>query len=94
MVAERKYALTKLAAGDYVFPSNHARVLWRVAIYIDGPSTGLDWSSDRKVWGLYRYTDVLSAEDAIDTSWDCWEMVTGTLPSRAEAIAEALNGPS
>lgn len=44
---ERKYAMTRIATGDYLLPSNDARTIWRIERYTDGPSLGLDWP---RVW--------------------------------------------
>lgn len=89
--AERKYALTKIAPGDYLLPSNDAQALWRIARYTDGPSNGLDWPRDREVWGLWRWNMPMGQSGYVDTgSWDHWEMVDGPLYTRAEAITEAL----
>lgn len=87
---ERKYALTKIAAGDYLLPSNDGKTIWRIHRYVDGPSSGImDWPRDRDVWGFWRWEG--RAEGAVDLDdWDRWEMVGGLCDSRADAIQEAL----
>lgn len=87
--AERKYALTKVKPGDYLLPSNDAKMIWRIARYTDGPTTGLmDWSRDREVWGVWRWE---GEPTYVDTgSWNRWEMVLGPLFTRAEAIRKVM----
>ena len=90
---ERKYALTKVAPGDYLLPSNDAGTLWRLSRYKDGPTYGLvvDWLRDRDFWGLWRYTYSLHALEPVDPDdWSVWECVGDGYETRAEAIREAL----
>lgn len=89
---ERRYALTKVAAGDYLLPSSDARTLWRIRRYVDGPSAGItDWPRDREVWGVWRWLgEVAPGEFADPDDWDRWEHHAGLCATRADAIAEAL----
>jgi hypothetical protein len=88
---ERKYALTKVAAGDYLLPSNDAQTIWRLVRYEDGPSHGLaDWPRDRPVWAAYRWTGPLGAVDAGIDAWDRWELQESSCETRADAIQAAL----
>ena len=80
---ERKYALTKVAAGDYLLPSNDAKTLWRIARYLDTHEDHF-----KHFWGVYRWRGDLDAVDIED--WDRWEMVTGFLETRQDAIDEAM----
>jgi len=81
---ERRYALTKVAPGDYLLPSNDGRTIWRIARYDERPN----W----RLWGLWRWrnegADVFAYIDTAD--WDRWEMVDARSETRAEAIREAL----
>jgi hypothetical protein len=90
---ERKYALTKVAAGDYLLPSNDGRTIWRVVRYEDGPSHGLaDWPRDRVVWAAYRWAGP-DSEPFVDTSpdaWGRWKPSHDGCATRAEAIRWAL----
>jgi hypothetical protein len=87
---ERKYALTKIAPGDYLLPSNDARTIWRIAKYTEGPSSGLkDWARDRDVWGVWRWTE--PSRGHVDTDdWYRWEMEEACCLTRAEAVEAAL----
>ena len=88
---ERKYALTKVAAGDYLLPSNDGLTIWRIAKYEDGPSKGLDIPRDRTFWGVWLWSGVYETAVYVDTeAWDRWEMCEAGLDSRAEAIQSAL----
>lgn len=96
---KRKYALTKVDAGDYLLPANNGRTLWRIARYQDGPSTGLeDMPRDDMFWGVWRWTghvgiDTQSGRIAVADGledWSLWEMDASLLRTRAEAIEEAM----
>jgi hypothetical protein len=84
---ERKYALTKIAAGDYLLPSNDGRTIWRLSSYEDGIDQGLDHDLGT-VWGVWKWTGDGRTVDPDDPG--CWEMLEGTLSTRAEAITAAL----
>lgn len=90
---ERKYVLTRIAKGDYLLPSNDGRTLWRLRIYEDGPTHGLeDWPRDRTFWGLWKLTshfDGTLDPDTLD-DWGRWEPWDEYLPTRAAAIKSAL----
>jgi hypothetical protein len=87
----RKYALTRIAAGDYLMPSNSARAIWRISRYEDGPSHGLDQPRDFKVWGLWRWVDQIDAASAVDVQdWSRWEFHSGLYETRQKAIHAAL----
>lgn len=93
MARERKYALTKIAAGDYLLLSNDTKTLWRIAKYIEGPSTGLEgWTRDKEVWGCWKWeTPIVLGQTAIEKDdWDRWEFWEGPHFSRAESIDRAL----
>jgi hypothetical protein len=88
---ERKYALTKVATGDYLLPSNDATTVWRIASYVDGPSNGLEIPRDRTFWGLWQWPEPIGPGCCVDTgSWDRWDMWDGLYDTRAQAIAAAL----
>lgn len=89
---ERKYAMTKVAAGDWLLPDNDGVTLWRLAVYEDGPSHGLvvEWP-DRDFWGVWKWKGRLGGTDTIDTTdWNAWDMRSSGAGTRAEAIEEAL----
>ena len=92
---ERVYALHRIAADDYLLPSNDGLTIWRIARYTDGPSGGLtDWPRDREVWGLWRWRQphlVASPSHLANVDdWNEWEFVDGLFDTRAAAIDEAL----
>lgn len=89
---ERIYALSKIATGDYLLPSNDAQTIYRISSYTDGPLMGLDWPSDRTVWILRRWTGEVGPGWFVDTSAgdERWEEVESCIPTRREAIETAL----
>lgn len=91
-MSDRKYAMTKIAAGDYLLPSNDGTVLWRIALYEDGPSHGLDdWPRDIMLWGAWKWRGQLPATRTIDTeNWAEWDLCAQGFDSRAAAIDAAL----
>ncbi len=100
VAVERKYALTKVATGDYLLPSNDALTIWRLQSYVDGPSHGLDdWPRDRTLWRVLRWTGDLDAIPAAlaRESEDCeafsrgWQECDDGLATRREAIDRALS---
>jgi len=93
MATKHKYVMTKVAAGDYLLPSDDAGSVFRLQRYTDGPSLGLDdWPSDREVWRVSRWTGQVGHGCFIDTSpWSTrWEEVASALPTRRAAIDYAL----
>jgi hypothetical protein len=97
-MAERKYQMTKIDAGDYVLLSNSQKSLWRFQRYEDGPSHGLqDWKADRQVWSCARYCHQgRSLPNGSDDMYDVlndrerWVTVADTLTTRQQAIDCAL----
>lgn len=100
---ERKYVLTRIQAGDYIFPSNDAESLLRVSSYFeDGSATvsadGVNWKPLRGTfWSAYRFDGPLEdAQRLMDVNpeefvaWTRWREIATTLNTRAEAIDEAL----
>ena len=88
----RKFALTKVAAGDYLLPSNDAQTVWRFQTYTDGPSGGLDWPRDLTLWRVLRWTGLAGLGRYVDTSPECeqWLEVVCCLATRRDAIAWTL----
>jgi hypothetical protein len=89
---ERKFVLTKIAPGDYLLPSNDGKTIWRIALYTEGPSSGVeDWPRDKEVWGLWRWRFPVEATQQVDVDdWDGWEFFEGPHMKRGEAIDSAL----
>jgi hypothetical protein len=91
MVAERKYVMTRISAGDYLLPSNDARTIWRIEVYEDGPSHGLDWPKDRALWRVRRWTGELGPRVYVDLhDWDRWVVYAEGFERRVDAVAAAL----
>lgn len=91
---ERRYAMVRVATSDYLLPSNDREVLWRIATYVDGPSSGLDWPKDLTLWALWKLIGPIPAgvnefENIIE-DWDSWDFWEGGLKTRKEAIAAAM----
>lgn len=84
-VIERKYALTKVAAGDYLLPSNDAQAIYRIRRYTDGPGCEL--------WSVARWTGEVSPGNFVDTAPDSeqWETMTTSFSTRREAIEHATS---
>lgn len=84
---ERKYALRRIEAGDYLMPSNDGKVCWRLSrteiLGLRGDLIG--------GWGLYKWIGGGSwpstMEDVDD--WDRWES-WAECRSREDAIQAAL----
>jgi len=92
-MTERRYAMTRLAAGDYLLPGNDRVTLFRLATYEDGPSHGLDDSyADRTYWGAWRWNIKHRWPETVDDldNWGNWDMVAALCMTRHDAIAAAL----
>lgn len=89
---ERKYALSKVDVGDYVFVSNDGETIWRVKSYVDGPIHGLmEMRSNKTFWQILRYaTTVTETDDVNVDDGTLWEPVSSMILTRREAIDEAL----
>lgn len=93
----RKYALSKLSAGDWLLPANDGQSFWRIRQYEDGPSYGIEgWVRDRTLWGVWRWegdlkelSKLLAVEEP-DREPALWEFYDGTYARRSEAITAAL----
>ncbi len=96
MSVERRYALRRIGAGDYLLPSNDGRTLWRVQRYTDGPSAGLaDWPRDLTFWRVLRWPHALSEDTKLD-EYDVgdlsrWHEVAEMFKTRRDAIRAALS---
>lgn len=93
-MADRRFALTKIDAGDYLLPDNDETHLWRVVRYEDGSHYGLDVPyASRTFWRVLRCRrTVLELAmthhlGEIVEEWFEWEECDQWLPSRAAALA-------
>ena len=94
---ERKYALKRIKAGDYLLVGNDDKTLWRIRTYEDGPSHGLDsMPRDREFWGVWKSLDGFEIGKGIDLDawdrWDAWDL--SMYGKREEAIQAALRAES
>jgi hypothetical protein len=91
----RKWTLMKVKPGDYLMLSNDRRTMWRLVKYIDGPSNGLDWPSDRELWEVRRWEGDIEDHEGMgrsieESDWEQWVGWGSGFPTRAEAIQDAL----
>jgi hypothetical protein len=92
---QRKYALHKVAKGDYLLLSNDGLTMWRLVRYQDGPSYGLeDEPRDQWFWQVLRWPKPMEQGKRLDKfdmsdlwHWNAYALNLGT---RAEAIDVAL----
>ena len=87
---ERKFAMRRLKAGDYLLPSNDGRTIWRIATYHeDGSAQRNDGTAvTGTFWGVWRYV----GRGTVDPDeWNDFDMFDGSLKSRAEAVETALS---
>lgn len=87
----RKYALTKLGAGDYLCPSNDGSTVWRFQTYHDGHAFGLDVPYECRTFWMASSIDYDKARDQIDrgveiNDLEWWDDVYRHLPSRSQAL--------
>lgn len=89
---ERKYALIRIQAGDYLLPGNDGKMMFRIASYTDGPTNGLDIPRDRKFWGCWEWAERPEMLRTVDdpTDWGHWEQIEGLCETRQQAIDSAL----
>jgi hypothetical protein len=93
---ERKYAMIRIEAGDYLLPSNSGRSLWRLRRYYEGPETGIEkgryvWSCARYSWMSRDFPAPHELGEVIEIlNQDRWVETQGWLDTRQEAINEAL----
>ena len=98
----RKFALTKIAEGDYLLPSNDGMTIWRLRKYFEDGSAEVElWSGKRKrltgqYWSVHRYVGPRRfgqgrfpvADDVAD--WSNWQTFDSVLRTRQDAIRAAL----
>ena len=96
----RKYAMTRISAGDWLLPSNDGRTLWRVVEYVEDGCTevsadGKKWHKlTGKFWAVWKYRKPLPDEamplpdDFLE--WEQWEQWDSGLLKRKYAVEAAL----
>lgn len=101
---QRRYALTRVRAGDYIVPSNDGTQLWRISSYdetglgerLDSngkwhPITGTFWQTAKfelTVEQMHARWGDDLPDDFLD--WDRWQFWAGGYRSRRDALADAL----
>lgn len=102
MTERRKYVLTQIARGDYIFPSNDGEQLWRVSAYEeDGSLEVSDGNRSRRIkgrfWQAWRFKGTpAEAQRLVDhdpdgfLDWERWESWESLLPTRKAAVENAL----
>lgn len=89
----RRYALTKVSAGDYLLPSNDGRHLWRIIHGDEQETTEPGDLRHVKVWQAWRYRQrfgVAELPDDFLEDWSSWELMDSWCATRGEAISRAL----
>lgn len=86
-MADRKYALIRIEAGDYLLPSNDGKVLWRIMRGEEDDGTGRFYS----VWQVWRWVHSPATTRACDLGdWEQWEMADSFSRTRQNAINNAM----
>lgn len=99
-VAERRYAMIRVRAGDYLLPSNDTQTLWRITSYAeDGTLVHvLPDGSERVVLGTFWQTAKCNRRDWLDLNdydmldWDHWDHWAMGFRTRRAAVEDALRG--
>jgi hypothetical protein len=97
----RKHALTKVTAGDYLLPSNDGRTLWRIVKSEETVpvESGHDITRDQTtktvlLWSTWRWTRSMPGlpidANLVGLDWEDWELTEQWLPKRADAIKAVL----
>lgn len=98
-VAEtRKYVLTRITTGDYMFPSNDGQRLWRIYTYQEDGSLERNGKEVRGTfWAAARFIGTLADAEALMRSdpdeflsWTPWEFWSGPWRKRADAVDSAV----
>ncbi|HVT78395.1 MAG TPA: hypothetical protein VHD87_15265 [Acidimicrobiales bacterium] len=93
----RRYAMRRLAAGDYLWPSDDLTTLWRFHQHRDGTAHGLVdvsfrdrmfWRAVSMPWNPHVWN--ARAEDIPDAWSAAWVEADWYLPTRAACVALAL----
>ena len=91
-MVKRKYALSRIKAGDYLLPSNDRKTIWRIAQYEeDGNAQYNDGTKlIGRFWGAWKYigrdSDTINLQE-----WSDFNMLGSLFRSRTEAIKFAMN---
>lgn len=89
----RMWQMIRLAAGDYLLPSNDRSTVFRIRRYEDGPSYGVEkMKRDETYWGCWRWMGRPDRLDdiAVDYFPEGWATVEEYLPTRQAGIDVAM----
>lgn len=96
-IPDRRHAMIRLGAGDWLLPSNDRKMLWRFVQHRDGTAYGLvDVPFEDKVFWRALYMSMEQAEamyrsDQFADQWSSvWHEADWYLPSRKAAIEVAM----
>lgn len=90
---ERKYAITKIEAGDYILPSNDAKTLWRIQKLgsVGGSEDNVEWDWSEAGWYVSKYNQYVDQTLQIDVDdWSFWTDWSGPYATRAEAVKDVI----
>lgn len=100
MKIERKWQMTRLAAGDWLLPSNDRSTVFRISTYEDLYASHDDREEYRTYWGAWRWPRPIQALVREDygyghgydplEDWDAWVQIVHYCDTRREAIDAAL----
>ena len=89
-MVERKYALTRVASGDYLLPSNDGKTLWRIKRYFDEEADAELSLKPGWYWAAWRFLGSLDADTLDVDDWEQWDMWSWRITTRKECIDDAL----
>lgn len=99
-MTERRYRMVRVAAGDYILPSNDGRTLWRIATYVErGDAAWVDADGNEHAivgtfWASWKYDRPFHNQgewtDPDFLEWHNWLHWEGPFNTRREAVDSAL----
>ena len=88
---DRRYALVRLAPGDWLWMSDDRRRLYRLVRHPDGSWLMEDWPSGKPTWAAWEYRgDVHDLAGVEIEDWDQWDLYAAGYATRRDALAAAI----